>query len=303
MTPDSLTTPDGTRIAYRDDGPRPPAPAASRPILLLHGLAGHMDEWAALRHLLLADGHRVVSYDARGHGASTRRPADMSRSAAVADAEALLTHLGARRVTLLGQSLGGLTALQLAAKRPDLVSHLILIEAGPAGRNPALPTQIATWLDSWPTPFPTMAEATTFLGHEAWARGLEKRQDGYHPRFARDTILAAVQELSTDHYWPDWSRTTCPTLVLRGEKGTMPPEEAHEMQSRRPDTRVEVIRGGRATTCTWTNRRRCTRRWRRFSGCPRGWRRNAAAPAHPHAAVERWPNVVPSVDDDPDVAS
>ncbi|MFF9285978.1 alpha/beta fold hydrolase [Streptomyces griseosporeus] len=252
-TPDSLTTPDGTRIAYRDDGPRTayrddgprPTPGDRGPILLLHGLAGHMDEWAALRQLLLADGHRVVSYDARGHGASTRRPADMSRRAAVADAEALVMHLGTGPVTLLGQSLGGLTALQLAASRPDLVSHLILIEAGPACRNPALPEQIATWLNTWPaTGFPTREDAESFLGHEAWAAGLTQGEDGHwHPRFDPRKMVEAVRELATEDYWQDWSRITCPTLVLRGEKGTMPPEEVHKMQSPRPGTRVEVISG------------------------------------------------------------
>ncbi|MFF9619977.1 alpha/beta fold hydrolase [Streptomyces griseosporeus] len=247
MTPDpesdSLTTPDGTRLAYRDDVPRPAAPAPSRPILLLHGLAGHMDEWAALRQLLLADGHRVVSYDARGHGASTRRPADMSRSAAVADAAALLTHLNTGPVTLLGQSLGGLTALQLAAHRPDLASHLILIEAGPAGRNPHLPGQIADWLSNWPpNGFPTRDDATTFLGHEAWTAGLTQDKAGHwHPRFDADKITEAVRELAREHYWQDWSRIACPTLVVRGEKGTMPTEEATEMRARRPETHLEVI--------------------------------------------------------------
>ncbi|MFE2265241.1 alpha/beta fold hydrolase [Streptomyces griseosporeus] len=244
-TPDSLTTPDGTRIAYRDDGPRP-TPADSCPILLLHGLAGHMDEWAALRQLLLTDGHRVVSYDARGHGASTRSPADMSRSAAVADAEALLTHLDTRPVTLLGQSLGGLTALQLAARRPDLVSHLILIEAGPACRNPALPEQIATWLNTWPaTGFPTREDAESFLGHEAWAAGLTQREDGHwHPRFDPRKMIEAVTELATHDYWQDWSHITCPTLLIRGDRGTTPPEEATEMRARRPEMRVEVIPDG-----------------------------------------------------------
>ncbi|MDT9700784.1 alpha/beta fold hydrolase [Streptomyces sp. P17] len=42
---------------------------------------------------LRADGHRVVTYDARGHGASTRRPTTVSREACTADAAALLEHL------------------------------------------------------------------------------------------------------------------------------------------------------------------------------------------------------------------
>ncbi|WP_443041993.1 alpha/beta fold hydrolase [Streptomyces sp. B21-079] len=42
------------------------------PVLLLHGLAGHLGEWDDLTARLLADGHRVVRHDARGHGRSAR---------------------------------------------------------------------------------------------------------------------------------------------------------------------------------------------------------------------------------------
>lgn len=232
-----FTTQDGTRIAYDDEGPA----GSAAPILLCHGLAGHRGEWDTLTPRFLTAGHRVIRYDARGHGASTRTPVDMTRAAAVADAAALLHHLSLPPATVIGQSLGGLTALLLAARHPELVSHLILIEAGPAGHNPSLPSDIAGWLDSWPTPFRTLADARAFLGHEAWADGLEKREDGYHPRFDRDKMIAAVTELATDSYWADWSHITCPTLLLRGEKGTMRPEEATEMQSRRPETRVKVV--------------------------------------------------------------
>lgn len=77
------------------------------------------------------------------------------------------------------QSLGGHTAMLLASARPELVAALVLVEAGPAGPNPELPAQIGTWLDTWPTPFRSLAEAENFLGHEGWARGLEKRADSW----------------------------------------------------------------------------------------------------------------------------
>lgn len=146
LTPETLTTPDGTRIAYRDHAPPHPG---HRPVLLLHGLAGHMGEWDDLAAHLLAAGHRVVTYDARGHGASTRRPPTATRAAHVEDAVTLIHALALAPVTLIGQSLGGHTAMLLASARPDLVDSLILVEAGPAGPSPDLPARIAAWLDSW----------------------------------------------------------------------------------------------------------------------------------------------------------
>ncbi|GGL71610.1 putative 2-succinyl-6-hydroxy-2,4-cyclohexadiene-1-carboxylate synthase [Streptomyces fumigatiscleroticus] len=240
-TPRLLTTPDGTRIAYRDHAPRAPTPTGSSPFLLLHGLAGHQGEWTDLASRLPADGHRVVTYDARGHGESTRRPAATTRDSHVRDAVTLIETLALAPVTLVGQSLGGHTAMLLTSARPDLVKSLILVEAGPGGPNPDLPTHIAAWLDSWPAPFPSLDAARRFLGHQAWAEGLEKREDGRHPRFDRDVMIETISPLATTAYWEEWSRITRPTLLVTGENGTMRDGEPAEMLARRPDLRHTLI--------------------------------------------------------------
>ncbi|MER7479489.1 alpha/beta hydrolase [Streptomyces sp. NPDC126510] len=237
-TTTTLTTPDGTHLAHTDHHP---AGDPASTFLLLHGLAGHQGEWGALAPRLSADGHRVVTYDARGHGASTRIPVTTTREAHVQDAVALIDALHLAPATLLGQSLGGHTAMLLAASHPELVQSLILVEAGPAGPSPDLPAQIAGWLDSWPTPFKSLEEAESFLGHEAWTRTLEQRADGWHSTMDRDTIIASVAELATTAYWEEWSRITCPTLLIQGERGTMRPGEPAEMLSRRPQTRLTRI--------------------------------------------------------------
>ncbi|WP_369196500.1 alpha/beta fold hydrolase [Streptomyces djakartensis] len=237
--PATLTAPDGTRLACTDH--RPADPPGATPLLLLHGLAGHQGEWDALAAHLSADGHRVVTYDARGHGASTRSPADTTRAAHVQDAVTVIDTLDLAPVTLLGQSLGGHTALLLAASHPHLVTSLILVEAGPGGPAPELPGRIARWLDSWPTPFASPGETAQFLGHEAWTRTLEHRRDGWHPSFDRATMISTVAELATQAYWQDWARVTCPTLLVQAEHGTMRPDEPATMLTRRPQTRLVRI--------------------------------------------------------------
>jgi pimeloyl-ACP methyl ester carboxylesterase len=236
----SLTTRDDTGLAYRTHGS--PASGTRPPLLLLHGLAGHQGEWDDVLPLLLADGHTVVTYDARGHGDSERTPRDMTRAACVGDAVALIEHLSLAPVTLMGQSLGGHTALLTAAAHPELIDSLILIEAGPAGGDPGLPQQVAGWLDSWPNPFTSRAHAIDFFGHEAWARGLEEREDGWYPKVDRDAMVAAISELPERTYWQEWAQVRCPTLVIRGGRGTMPEGEQTEMRARRPEaTALEVI--------------------------------------------------------------
>ena len=87
---------------------------AGSPVLLLHGLAGYAGEWSQTAEWL-SERHRVVAFDARGHGRSERFPRDVSYAAHVADAAYVIERLELSPCTAIGQSLGGLTALLLAA--------------------------------------------------------------------------------------------------------------------------------------------------------------------------------------------
>lgn len=218
------------------------------PLLLLHGLAGHSGEWEALAARFTAT-HRVIAFDARGSGASTRRPGDVTRAAHVSDVRAVARRFGlaGKDTVLVGQSMGGLTALLTAAAHPEVCRALVLIEAGPAGPSPGLPEQIGRWLDSWPVPFPDRAAAEAFFGGgpagRAWAAGLAPGAGGLHPRVDRDVMVATVQENAHRDYWDAWDRVRCPVLVLRGEKGTMKPDETDRMRDRHPAIRIAVIPG------------------------------------------------------------
>ncbi|GLW01103.1 hypothetical protein Slala05_47340 [Streptomyces lavendulae subsp. lavendulae] len=213
---------DGVRLSCRDWG------GSGSPVLLLHGLAGHAGEFDAVAAHLSAR-HRVVALDQRGHGASERRPADVSREAHVADVLAVAARLGLDRPVLVGQSLGGHTAMLTAAAHPDLVRGLVLVDAGPAAAAPDTPATIDEGLGSWPLPFPSLDAAREFLGSDAWAAGLERRHDGWYPRFDRDVMVAAITPVTTRPWWPEWQRVACPALVVLGERGIVPPAEAAEM--------------------------------------------------------------------------
>ncbi|MFJ3595820.1 alpha/beta fold hydrolase [Streptomyces sp. NPDC090126] len=216
------------------------------PLLLLHGLAGHRGEWDALAARFAAT-HRVIAFDARGSGASTRRPGDVTRAAHVRDVLAVARRFGlaGQDTVLVGQSMGGLTALLTAAAHPEVCRALVLIEAGPAGPSPELPERIGGWLDSWPVPFRDAEAAEAFFGGgpagRAWAAGLAPGPGGLHPRVDRDVMVATVRENAHRDYWDAWDRVGCPVLVLRGERGDMQPDEAERMRDRHPATRIAVI--------------------------------------------------------------
>src|SRR4051812_16906705 len=230
---------DGIRLTVRDHG----GPGA--PVLLLHGLAGHCGEWDAVTEGLSE--YRVVALDQRGHGASERRPAGVSRAAYVADVAAVIDALGLDRPVLVGQSLGGHTAVLAAAAHSGLVRALVMIEAGPGGVGPGVPHEIGEWLASWPVPFASRTAAAEFFGGgragDGWAAGLEHRADGWWPRFEPGLVVESLTELSRGTFWQEWTQVRCPTLVLLAESGFISAEEARRMARTRPDAAIVTVPG------------------------------------------------------------
>ncbi|GAA3084153.1 alpha/beta fold hydrolase [Streptosporangium carneum] len=235
-----VVTGDGVRLVCRDGGG--PGPA----VVLLHGLAGASSEWRAVADLLGPE-WRTVAVDQRGHGDSERRPADVSRAAHVADVVEVIGALRLGPVALVGQSLGGNTALLVAAAAPDLVRGLVLVEAGPGRPDPAAPGEIGGWLDSWPVPFPDRERAADFLGGgsvgRGWASGLVETDEGLWPRFDREVVVASLTAACERSYWDEWRRIRCPALVVLGERGIVGVGESDRMRDLRPDIPIAVVAG------------------------------------------------------------
>jgi pimeloyl-ACP methyl ester carboxylesterase len=205
------------------------SPATGDLVVLLHGLAGSAAEMAPVAEALGGDGHRVIALDQRGHGHSTRRPADLSREAFVADVLALLDE----PPWIIGQSMGAHTAMLAAAEHP--VKGLVMIE-GTVGGDPDgsdYPTGLEKWFAGWPTPFKDERTAREFLGDtpigRAWLADLEAGADGLRPRFDPDVMAAIMRPVAARPRWDAWARITAPTLVILGEHGTQNPGDVRRM--------------------------------------------------------------------------
>jgi pimeloyl-ACP methyl ester carboxylesterase len=111
----------GVRLAYEEWG-------EGAPLLAVHGHFGRGAVWAPLAKAL--PGWRIVAPDQRGHGRTGPGP-DYSREGYVGDAADLLEALGLAPAVVLGHSLGGVNAYQLAARRPELV-RAVIVEDAPA---------------------------------------------------------------------------------------------------------------------------------------------------------------------------
>lgn len=230
---------EGTRLCCLDHAGRGQA------VVLLHGIAGYAGEWHETASWL-SETFRVVAVEQRGHGRSERAPASVSPDAFVADVELWIEQLDLAPAVVVGQSFGGLIALLLAARRPELVLALVVVEASPAA-DPRAPETVRRWLESWPMPFASRNDALTFFGDDtswsrAWAGGLEERDDGLWPSFEQEVLLAALSEASERGWWDEWSRIRCPVLVVRGERGALR-DETPRMVAALPAARVVEVEG------------------------------------------------------------
>lgn len=215
------------------------------PVVMLHGLAGHCGEWAQVANLLPSNLH-PIAFDQRGCGRSDRDPADLSRNAHVEDVVSVIDEFGrGEAVGLVGQSLGANTAFLVAARCPERVRALVVIEGAPSQNEPNAVRRIAQWLESWPRPFASRSMAVDFFGGgrrgEVWADGLEARSDGLWPQFNDKVMLDALLPLQSRAWWAEWEAIRCQALVVVGEHGWIEPVDAARMVERQPNATIASV--------------------------------------------------------------
>ncbi len=108
---------DGAQLRVRVAGQGPT-------VVLAHGLALTMEEWNLVSGLLLADGYRVVAFDARGHGRSTIGSQGVSATVMADDLAAVLQATEVTDAVLVGHSMGGFLALKAILDVPGVADRL-----------------------------------------------------------------------------------------------------------------------------------------------------------------------------------
>lgn len=131
----------GIRIAYRATG-------SGRPLLLINGSGATLDTWDPALLAALKAGHRIIVFDPRGMGGSTDVPGDRLTVEKMADdAAGLLRALHIKQADVLGWSLGGFVAQELAIRHARLVRRLVLASSSAGGRHATKASRKVTAID------------------------------------------------------------------------------------------------------------------------------------------------------------
>jgi pimeloyl-ACP methyl ester carboxylesterase len=243
---------DGSEIEYVDLGSGPA-------MVFIHGLGACWQTW--LENLpFFAESHRCVAMDLAGFGASELVDGDVSMERYAQSVAELLDRLDIERAAVLGNSMGGFIALELAVRYPDLVERLVLVSAAVFWQEyrhaqPLVALAQATegsigralvGSEKWLVRRPRLREFALTLGGIHAPASLPEELQAEILLTAKRTegFLPALRALASYPLREELSRVTCPTLVVWGDKDTLVGVgHAFELEREIADAEVSIYEG------------------------------------------------------------
>ena len=230
---------NGTTINYEVEG-------EGEWLVLLHGFGSSIEDWEAHRPII-SKGRRLLTLDFRGFGKSSRERGPFSVEQFTDDLVALMAHLGVERADVVGYSMGGAVAFQLAVSHPALIRRLVLVNTWASfeantfrrRREKVLRTLVVKYIS-----MPFMAK---LLGGKLFGKpGQEELRATFVERYGRNSREVYLELLRN---LPNWSvmseigAITAPTLILSAAEDYTPLSEKEEYAAMMPTAALEVVEG------------------------------------------------------------
>jgi pimeloyl-ACP methyl ester carboxylesterase len=195
------------------------------PIVLVHGLCASAHYWDFFARNMASE-YRILALDQRGHGDSSWAKSYGPRDY-ILDLEVFVDSRKLNQFVIIGLSMGGINAIIYAARHPDQVSALVIVDIGPeiatAGtermekeraREPDSFTSEEEAVNYMKQLEPRHSEA--FVQHQA--RYALKRDDKGRLIFKYDRALRSIELQSPQWLWEYLKEIICPTLVVHGQE-------------------------------------------------------------------------------------
>lgn len=229
--PEIPNRPQGQRVAVNGIEMYYEIFGEGEPLLLIHGGAATIESWFG-QIPVFSKKFKVIAPDSRGHGRTNDAPGPIDFKLMASDIEGLLDHLGIKSVMIVGWSDGGVTGLELAMRRPDLVKKLVTLGAHsrPEGMTAEFKAEVE---GSSPDHFPPILvdgyKALSPDGPEHWPVVFEKLKTMWLtlPNY-QDSELRGIQ---------------CPVLLMVGESDIVQEEESKRLASLISKSQLKVLKG------------------------------------------------------------
>jgi pimeloyl-ACP methyl ester carboxylesterase len=203
---------NGIKLYYEIHG-------TGQPLVLLHGGLGALEMFGP-NLPALAQGRQVIAVDLQGHGRTADIDRPLSPQSMADDVAGLIKFLKLQRANIMGYSMGGMVALQVAIRHPEVVNRLVVASA-PFRRNGFYPEILAAQQQVTAAAAEAMKPTPMY---ELYHR-LAPRPDDW-PR-----LLDKIGALMKVEY--DWSKEipgiTARTLIIAGDADIFPPSHAVEL--------------------------------------------------------------------------
>jgi 3-oxoadipate enol-lactonase len=249
---------NGIDINYKLEGDGPET------IVLVNGLADDLGTWVFQMEDFLGAGYRVLRFDNRGIGKTSKPEGPYTSRMLAEDAKALIDELGVRDFHLLGVSMGGMIAQEYAINYPSDL-RTVTLACTYAAPGPFCSRMFSMWHDMAPVtrvPFimrDVMLWAFTvpfFEEREAEAREFEAEMAAMD--VSVDAYLAQLNVIQTHDASARLGQISTPTLVLAGEEDILIPVSlSRRLYEQIPGAEWATTRGGHA--CMWEHPREFNR--------------------------------------------
>jgi pimeloyl-ACP methyl ester carboxylesterase len=225
------------------------------PIVFIHGLGSSTRDWQSQVEFF-SKTHQVVTVDLRGHGQSSKPKDDYSVQQFANDVGQLLEETDHFPAHVVGLSLGGMVAFELAVSRPQLVRSLVVVNSGPEMPRETWWIRAKVWLMLFLRTLIVRLFGMRRLGETLAAKllpeaGQEELREVFIKRWAENDPQAYLASMWALRRWSVASRLgtiACPTCVVAGQFDYTPLEYKQAYAGKIPQATIISIPASRHLT-------------------------------------------------------
>lgn len=218
------------------------------PLVFIHGLGSSSRDWEPQKEYF-SNAFQVVTYDVRGHGQSDKPPGPYSIPTFAADLAGLIENLGIAPVHLVGYSMGGWIAFQLAVSYPNLLKSMVIVNSSPELVPRTFQERAAVWQRTILFRLFSMRKIGEIIAKRIFIKPeQEELRHTFIERWAENHKPAYMAAFRAALGWTVFTQLgeiKTPTLVLTTTEDYTPVTEKEVYTALMPNAKLQVIEDAR----------------------------------------------------------